>query len=81
MEDSIEKKLNLKQGEVLKRTGHSMKGSLQETDVYTYDIVDENGVKVGSVEHTHHTAIKGFKVTQTVIQKTVDGEIVINERW
>ncbi|WP_394222681.1 hypothetical protein [Alteromonas gracilis] len=81
MEEIIKNKLTLKQGEVLKLIDHRMKGSLQETDVYNYDIVDESGLKVGSVEYTHHTAIKGFKVTQTMTQKTLDGEIVNNERW
>ncbi|MAD89432.1 MAG: hypothetical protein ABNH03_14575 [Alteromonas sp.] len=81
MEDYVKQKLSLNQGETVKLTGHKMKGSLQETDLYSYDILDSNGQKAGTVEYTHHTAIKSFRVTQSVTQKTLDGVTVVNDTW
>jgi hypothetical protein len=58
-----------------------MKGSMQETDIYTYEVLDENREVVGVVVHTHHTAIKGFRVTQTVEQKDTSGNVIVSTSW
>lgn len=81
MEEEIKQKLKLSDGEELQLTDHEMKGSFQETDIYSYDIVGRNGEKVGTVEYRHHTAIKGFKVTQALTQKAMDGSTIVDERW
>ncbi len=54
----MESKLKLNEGETLKQTNHRMKGPMQETDIWTYDILNKNGETVGTVTHTDHTALK-----------------------
>lgn len=77
----MQSRLKLKQGETLKQTNHRSKGPLAEMDIYTYEIIDQAGEVVGSVVHTDHTAIKGFKRTQTVEQKDKSGKVIVDEQW
>ena len=77
----MEDKLKLKQGEKLVSEGHRTKGPMAETDIWTYSIVDEKNNKVGSVVHTDHTSINGFRRTQTVEQKNQDGSVVVDISW
>ena len=80
-EINMEDKLKLKQGEKLIKEGHRSKGPLAETDIWTYSIIDEQNNKVGSVIHTDHTSINGFKRTQSVEQKDKDGNIIVDISW
>ena len=77
----MESKLKLNPGDTLKQTSHRMKGPMQETDIYTYSILNENGEVVGTVTHTDHTAIKGFRRTQTVEQKDSSGTVIVSTSW
>jgi len=77
----IENKLKLNPGEKLELLKSKSKGTLAETDIYTYSIVNQNGDVRGFVEHTDHTSIKGFKRTQSIVQKDNNGLIVIEECW
>ncbi len=77
----MESKLKLNQGETLKQINHRSKGPLAETDIYTYSILNEDGEKVGAVTHTDHTAIKGFKRTQTIEQTDNLGNVIVSESW
>jgi hypothetical protein len=77
----MESKLKLKKGETLKQIQHRSKGPLAETDIYTYSIIDESGEVVGSVTHTDHTSINGFRRTQTVEQIDQFGNVVVKESW
>ena len=77
----MEDKLKLNPGETLKRIGHRSKGPLAETDIWTYSILNQAGDIVGTVTHTDHTAIKGFKRTQTVEQKDKDGNVIVDLSW
>lgn len=77
----MESKLKLNEGETLKRINHRSKGPLAEMDIYTYEIINQAGEVVGSVTHTDHTAIKGFKRTQTVEQKDSVGNVIVDEAW
>ena len=77
----MESKLNLNEGDTLKQTNHRMKGSLQEIDIWSYDILNKNGETVGTVVHTDHTAIKGFGRTQSVEQKDISGKVIVYLPW
>lgn len=77
----MESKLKLNAGDTLKQIGHKMKGSMQETDIWTYEILNRDGEVVGSVVHTDHTAIKGFRRTQTVEQKDSSGNVIVSTSW
>lgn len=77
----MESKLKLDQGDKLRRTNHTTKGSWQETDIYSYDILNKNGATVRTVVHTEHTAIKGFRKTQSVKQKDMSGRVIVDLSW
>ena len=77
----MESKIRLSTGETLKSTGHRSKGTLAETDIYSYVIVNEIDEVVGFVEHTDYTSINGFIRSQHVIQKDMVGNVLIEERW
>lgn len=74
-------KLELAPGETLKHESSRSKGFMGETDVTTYSVLDASGNVVGSVEHTEHTAVKGFRVTNTVVQRDLDGTVLVNTSW
>lgn len=77
----MESKLKLNEGDTLKQTDHRMKGPMQETDIWTYSVLNKDGEVVGSVVHTDHTAIKGFRRTQTVEQKDSSGTVIVSTSW
>jgi len=77
----MESKLKLNKGDTLKQVNHKTKGPMQETDIWIYDILNENGATIGTVIHTDHTAIKGFGRTQTVEQKNIFGKTVVDISW
>ena len=74
-------KIKLNHGEKLERESHRSKGTLAQTDIWTYSILDVEGKKVGSVIHTDHTSIKGFQRTQSVEQRDSAGKIIVNVTW
>lgn len=78
---SMETKILLKSGETLKLLGERTKGPLEETEIRSWEIVNEAGVKTGSVEYTDHTSINGLKRSQHVVQKDSAGNVIIDVRW
>lgn len=77
----MEDHLKLNPGETLKQEAHRSKGTMAQTDIWTYAILDSSGIKVGSVIHTDHTAINGFNRTQSVEQRDGNGTVVVNVSW
>lgn len=77
----MENKVKLNPGETLRRESSRTKGTHAQTDIDTYSIINEHGEVVGSVVHTDTTAIKGFKQTQTLVQKNAAGEVVLELKW
>ena len=77
----METKLKLNSGESLKRISSRTKGSMGETDIVEYQVVSQSGDVVGTVTYTDHTALRGFKRTQTVEQKDSQGKIIVSEAW
>lgn len=67
--------------ETLVEQSHKSKGSLSETDIWTYSIVNSRGEKMGTVVHEDHTSLKGFRRTQSVEQRDACGSIVVSETW
>jgi len=74
-------KVKLNPGEELKHKNSRSKGPMGEMDIETYLVVNQSGETIGSVVHTDHTALRGFKRTQTVTQKDSEGNVVVDERW
>lgn len=77
----MEDRLKLNIGETLKQESFRSKGTMGQTDIWTYAILDANGNKVGSVVHTDHTALNGFKRTQSIEQRDVSGKIIVDVSW
>lgn len=77
----MKEKLKLAAGEKLKHVNSRSQGFMGETDVTSYLILDASDNIVGSVEHTEHTAVKGFRVTHSVVQKDSNGNIVVQTSW
>ena len=76
----MESKLQLQPGETLHLLSSKSKGSLSETDIYEYEIRDENGAVVGTVVHTDTTSRRGRR-TQDVVQKDISGNTIVDTSW
>jgi len=77
----VESKAKLSEGESLKFKGSKSEGSLQETDVYEYSIINASGVEVGLAVHKHITDQKTLTSVNTFVQKDSDGKVINEERW
>jgi hypothetical protein len=77
----MKSKIKLNPGETLKRESSRSEGSMGQTDIDSYSILNEAGDIVGTVVHKDHTSINGFKRTQNVTQKDKDGNIIVQESW
>lgn len=77
----MKSRLKLNDGETLKHENHRSKGSMAEMDIYEYSIVNSNNETVGTVKHTDHTAIRGFKRTQTLEQTDSSGKVIVKASW
>jgi hypothetical protein len=76
-----ESKLKLNPGESLRLDNSSSKGFMAEEDIYDYSILNQEGEVVGAVHRTDHTAVKGFRRTQSVRQTDNNNVVVVDEAW
>lgn len=74
-------KVKLQQGETLVHKRSASKGFMAEEDVDEYDVLDADGKVVGQVVYTDHTAVNGFRRTQTIRQTNKDGGLVTEAKW
>ena len=74
-------KVILNPGESLRIDNSRCEGFMQETDVYDCSVIDANGMVVGKVKATDHTAVRGFRRTLSVQQTNASGQTVVDERW
>lgn len=74
-------KVILRPGETLRLDKSSSHGFMSEEDINEHSIIDAEGKIVGRVVHTDHTAVKGFRRTQTVIQTDEKGKVSVDEQW
>jgi hypothetical protein len=77
----MKEKLRLNPGDELRRDSSSVKGFMGETDVTNYSILDAAGNIVGTVEYTEHMAVKGFRVTNSIVQKDLEGNVLVKTSW
>ncbi|NNP77685.1 hypothetical protein A7P54_14830 [Acinetobacter sp. Ac_3412] len=77
----LKDKLQLKPDEKLVEVSHRMKGSMQEMDIYKYEIINSSGDVVGYVDYTDHTSIRGFSRTQTATQYDVNYKKIVDIDW
>lgn len=74
-------KVKLNDGETLKHVSSRSKGPLAEEDITEYSVLNSDGQIVGKVVHKDHTAIKGFRRTQSVYQTDSGQKVIVNENW
>lgn len=61
-------KIKLNPGEELKHETSRSKGTMGQTDITTYSIINSEGEILGTVIHEDHTSLNGFRRTQHVTQ-------------
>ncbi len=71
--------LNL--GESLRVDKTRSEGFMQERDIYDCSVIDSNGIIIGKVRVTDHTAVRGFRRTISMVQTDTGGNIVRDESW
>ncbi|MCO7223221.1 hypothetical protein [Pleionea sp. CnH1-48] len=73
---------NLNDGDQLIHVSHRLKGSLGQTDIDHYEIINGTGDVVGYVKLEDHTDIKAPHTQSiTLTQKNENGEEVHHETW
>lgn len=77
----MKERLKLNQGETVNHVKPRSEGFMAETDIEEYEIVNAAGEVVGSVTYKIHTAVKGFRVTHSVVQKDINGKAIVDTRW
>ncbi|TDF37413.1 hypothetical protein EYS14_14780 [Alteromonadaceae bacterium M269] len=77
----MKEKLKLSPGEELRLEKSKSIGTMGQTDVYTYSIVNNTGEIVGSVVHTDEIKLNGLKRAQSLVQKDLSGAVIIDEHW
>jgi hypothetical protein len=78
---SISEKLALGAGETLRMDSTRTKGFVGETDVTCYSVLDASGNIIGTVTHTEHTAVRGFRVTNSATRTDLQGNVVVTANW
>ncbi|MEE1922701.1 hypothetical protein V0R50_10640 [Pseudomonas sp. 148P] len=77
----MENRVKLNAGESLKFVSCQSKGFMAEEDINEYSVIDAQGNIVGKVVHRDHTAVNGFRRTQSVLQTDADGKVVVDVGW
>ncbi|WP_295547389.1 hypothetical protein [uncultured Stenotrophomonas sp.] len=74
-------KLKLAEDDTLKYKSSRTRGFAGQTDITEYDILDAAGNLIGSVEFTEDVAVRGFRQTNTVVQRDAQGAVVVSTSW
>lgn len=74
-------KLKLAEDDTLKYKSSRTRGFAGQTDITEYDILDAAGNLIGSVEFTEDVAVRGFRQTNTVVQRDARGTVVVSTSW
>lgn len=77
----MKSKIKLNSGEILKHDNHRSKGSMAQTDIDTYLILNEENEIVGKVVHEDHTPLNGSGRTQHVTQTDINGKVIVQASW
>lgn len=74
-------RIKLNPGEELRHEKSRSKGSMAQTEIDHYLVVNNENEVVGKVIHEDNTSLKGFQRTQCVTQTDKSGNIIIQESW
>lgn len=74
-------KLILKDGEDIVLDRSRQKGTMAQTDIEYYNVVNQDKEIVGTVKYTDHTSLNGFSRTQHLEQNDSDGNLIVDISW
>ena len=75
-------RLKLQPGEVLRKSGGTKSGNLDQRETETYDVVDALGCTVGTVVYSEHFSIRPpFRSSHSLLQTDTEGTVVFELRW
>lgn len=57
------------------------KGTSGQEEVFSYDVLDVNGVSIGTVAYTEHVNLNGFRQTYRLVQRDSKGTVIVNVGW
>lgn len=77
----METKIKLNPGEILRHDNHKTKGTMAQTDIDAYSIVNDKNEVVGKVVHEDHTPLDGRSRIQHVTQTDINKKIIIQVSW
>lgn len=77
----METKIKLNSNEALRHDNHRSKGTMAQTDIDSYSILNENDEVVGKIVHEDHTPLDGRSRMQHVTQTDVNGKVIVQESW
>lgn len=58
---SLNKKFNVPENYQIKQTRFKAKGTMAQNEYWEYDVFDENGKKVFTIEHWHCTSLSSLQ--------------------
>lgn len=74
-------RLKLNDGEHLRHESSKVSGFMGEEDIENYTVLNASGDVIGRVEYRCHTAVKGFRVTHSLIYRDQSGTTLLDEQW
>ncbi len=75
-------RLLLNPGESVRPASSASTGNLGQQDVEQHDVIDAQGVTVGTVVYTASTSLRPpFRTSHWVVQRGVEGNVVLEKRW
>ncbi|WP_421267501.1 hypothetical protein [Aeromonas veronii] len=77
----MENRVKLQPDEKLKHESSRTRGTMGQTDVCTYSVVNEDGQVVGKVVHTEEITLNGLNKRHSIRQTDLSGNVVVEEYW
>ncbi|HGE6065310.1 TPA: hypothetical protein ACGG77_000874 [Vibrio cholerae] len=65
----------------LKITARRTKGSMGETEIFKYGVLDGKGKRIGIVIHTERINLRTLKTSDTGIYENLNGEVLLETSW
>ena len=80
-EIKMQLKIKLNSGEILRLDESKSKGTMAQTDIEYYSILNEAKEVVGKVKYEDCTSLNGLGRNQHVTQTDMNGNTIIQESW
>ena len=75
-------RLKLDPGDTVRQSRSMSTGNLGQDDVEHHEVVDAQDQVIGTVVFTASTSLKPpFRTSHWLVQKDIDGVVIVEERW